>query len=75
MLQAKDLRFEILRSSGPGGRHVNKRLASALSTHMLAALAPNAAGQSRAERRSEHHHVERGNAGRVFSVKAFVQES
>ncbi len=99
-LQDKDLRFETLRSSGPGGQHVNttdsavrathmptglsvkvqtersqhanKRLARALLAHKLVALAQDAAGQSRAERRSQHHQVERGNAGRIFRGDAFM---
>lgn len=99
-LRETDLRFETLRSSGPGGQHVNttdsavrathvptglsvkvqtersqhanKRLARALLAHKLAALAQDAAAHSRAERRSQHHQVERGNAGRVFSGDAFV---
>jgi peptide chain release factor len=98
-LQDKDLRFETLRSSGPGGQHVNttdsavratheptglsvkvqtersqhanKRLARALLAHKLAALAQDAAGQRRAERRIQHHQVERGNPGRVFKGEAF----
>jgi peptide chain release factor len=99
-LRDKDLRFETLRSSGPGGQHVNttdsavrathlptglsvkvqtersqhanKRLARALLAHKLAALAQDAAGQGRAERRIQHHQVERGNAGRIFKGEAFV---
>ncbi len=99
-LQDKDLRFETLRSSGPGGQHVNttdsavrathvptglsvkvqtersqhanKRLARTLLAHKLAALAQDAAGQSRAVRRIQHHQVERGNAARVFKGEAFA---
>ena len=102
-LQHKDLRYETIRSSGPGGQHVNttdsavrathlptglsvkvqtersqhanKRLARALLAHKLAALAADAAGQSRAERRIQHHQVERGNAGRVFRGEAFVLQA
>lgn len=98
-LQDKDLRFETLRSSGPGGQHVNttdsavrathlptglsvkvqtersqhanKRLARALLAHKLAALAENAVDQSRAERRIQHHQVERGNAARALKGDAF----
>lgn len=99
-LQDKDLRYETLRSSGPGGQHVNttdsavrathvpsglnvkvqtersqhanKRLARALLAHKLAALADQAAVQNRAARRSQHHQVARGNAGRVFKGEGFV---
>ena len=102
-LQDKDFCYETLRSSGPGGQHVNttdsavrathmptglsvkvqtersqhanKRLARALLAHKLAALAADAAGQSRAERRIQHHQVERGNAGRVFRGEAFVLQA
>lgn len=52
-------------------QHANKRLARALLACKLAALAENALGQSRAERRIQHHQVERGNAGRVFSGESF----
>lgn len=97
--QDKNIRFEALRASGPGGQHVNKtdsairathipsglsvkvqtersqhankRLARALLACKLAALADNALGQSRAERRIQHHQVERGNAGRVFGGEDF----
>ncbi|MES2948350.1 MAG: peptide chain release factor H [Pseudomonadota bacterium] len=100
VLQDKDLRYETLRSSGPGGQHVNttdsavrathvptglsvkvqtersqhanKRLARALLAHKLTTLAQDARGQSRAERRIQHHQVERGNAGRVFKGETFV---
>jgi peptide chain release factor len=98
-LQDKDLRFETLRASGPGGQHVNKTDSAVRATHVptglsvkvqternqhankrltrallackLAALAQDAMGQSRAERRIQHHQVERGNAGRVFSGEGF----
>jgi len=52
-------------------QHANKRLARALLACKLAALAQQAMGQSRAERRIQHHQVERGNAGRVFFGGAF----
>lgn len=99
-LQDKDLRFETLRSSGPGGQHVNttdsavrathipsglavkvqtersqhanKRLARALLAQKLADRAQDATSQSRAARRTQHHQVERGNAGRTFKGEAFV---
>lgn len=102
-LQDKDLHFETLRSSGPGGQHVNttdsavrathlpaglcvkvqtersqhanKRLARALLAHKLTALAQDAAEQGRAQRRIQHHQVERGNAGRVFKGASFALQA
>ncbi len=95
----KDLRFESLRSSGPGGQqfnttdsavrathipsglsvkvqtersqHANKRLARALLACKLAAQAQDAAEHNRAQRRLQHHNVQRGNAARIFSGQAF----
>jgi len=99
LLQDKDLRYACLRSSGPGGQHVNttdsavrathipsglsvkvqtersqhanKRLARALLARKLAELADDALGHNRAQRRMQHHAVQRGNAGRVFVGEAF----
>lgn len=52
-------------------QHANKRVARALLVCKLAAQAQEALGQSRAQRRVQHHQVERGNAGRVFSGEDF----
>ncbi len=52
-------------------QHANKRLARALLTCKLAAHAEDAAQEQRAQRRLQHHHVQRGHAARVFSGAAF----
>ena len=93
-LHDKDIRFEAVRASGPGGQHVNKTDSAIRATHVpsglsvkvqtersqhtnkrlarawlackLAALAQHAADKGRAERRIQHHQVERGNARRTF---------
>ncbi len=99
LLLDKHVRFETLRSSGPGGQHVNttdsavrathipsgicvkvqtersqhanKRLARALLACKLAAQDQDAAEHNRAQRRLQHHRVQRGNAARVFSGEGF----
>lgn len=101
VLEDKDLRFETLRASGPGGQHVNKtdsavrathvpsglsvkvqtersqhankRLARALLVHKLTSAAAEDATAARAERRLQHHGVERGNARRIFKGEAFIE--
>lgn len=71
----KDLCFETLRASGPGGQHANKRLARALLAHKLASAATENANAARSERWLQHYGVERGNAGRVFRGEGFVETS
>jgi peptide chain release factor len=56
-------------------QHANKRLARALLGCKLAALVQEVQGQGRAERRLQHHQVERGNAKRVFSGPDFRPQS
>lgn len=96
---AGEIRFETLRSSGPGGQHVNttdsavrathsasgisvkvqsersqhanKRLAVLLIGQRLAQQAQQDADAVRAERRSFHRQVERGNPRRVFRGERF----
>jgi len=99
VLHDKDIRFEAVRASGPGGQHVNKtdsavrathrpsglsvkvqtersqhankRLARAWLASKLAARAQDAVTKGRADRRIQHHQVERGNAKRTFKGQAF----
>lgn len=98
-LEDKDIRFEAVRASGPGGQHVNKTDSAVRATHVpsglsvkvqtersqhankrlarawlackLASLAQVVQDQGKAERRSHHHQVERGNATRTFKGEAF----
>lgn len=98
-LHDKDIRFEAVRASGPGGQHVNKTDSAIRATHMpsglsvkvqtersqhankrlarawlackLAALAQDLVDKGRAERRTQHYQVERGNATRTFKGEAF----
>jgi peptide chain release factor len=93
-LNLQDVAFETLRSSGPGGQHVNKtesavrathlpsglsvkvqtqrsqhankRLSLELLGHKLAHLEQESQTQARAQRRLQHHQLERGNADLVF---------
>lgn len=55
-------------------QHANKKLAAQLLADKLGAMATNAAGKVKAERRLVHHQGERGNAGRVFVGPKFIEK-
>lgn len=93
------IRFETMRSSGPGGQHVNtsdsavrathvatgisvkvqtersqhanKKLAVLLISGKLAQRAEDAKLAQRADRRTAHHQVARGNPVRIFQGESF----
>lgn len=54
-------------------QHANKRLALLLISQKLAEKKQLIEGEHKAERRLFHHHIERGNAKRVFKGMNFIE--